>query len=143
MTATNEAVLVDKDVYPSDEVIFSIIGDKRPVWEKIMDYAVRNYPACTREWRYYNDGKQWLFKLQLKKKTIFWSSLVSNSFRITFYMGGKAEGIIRGSSLSKAIRDEFLSQDPSGHFRPVTILVRDESDLDDICQLIDIKASLK
>jgi hypothetical protein len=140
MTVT---VLSDKDVYPSDEVIFRIIGDKRPVWEKIMDYTVKNYPASVPEWRYYNDGKQWLFKLQLKKKTIFWIGLVSGTFRITFYLGGNAESLISGSTLSEGIRKEFLSKDQSGHFHPVTITIRDESDLDDIFKLIDLKTRQK
>ncbi len=135
--------LSDKEVYPTDELIFSIIGNKRSVWEKIMSFLRENYPAGSGEWRYYNDGKQWLFKFLLKKKTVFWLSLIDDTFRITFYFGGKAESLISGSTLSGSIRKEFLEKEHTGPFRPVTIRVTGVSDLDDIYKLVELKIKHK
>jgi hypothetical protein len=138
-----EQILKDKDIYPSDEVIFSIISNKRIVWETIMGYAHENYPVTIGEWKYYNDGKQWLFRLLLKKKTIFWISLVEDTFRITFYFGGKAESLIIESTLSENVKKEFLTREFSGPFRPVTIKIKDISDFDDVRKLIDLKIRQK
>ena len=94
MSESEKLVLGDKNIFPSDDILFSIIGDKKVVWEKVMSYVNENYKNITSEWRYYNDGKQWLFKMQQKKKTIFWIGVLKDTFRITFYFGNKAEPVI-------------------------------------------------
>ena len=60
-------VLSDKQINPTDEYIFSIIGEKRIYWQDIMKNAFENYKDISCSWKYYNDGKQWLFKLVQKK----------------------------------------------------------------------------
>lgn len=143
MAASIIPALSDKDKYPSDDLIFSIIGERRQVWEKTLNYLQQNYPGSTSEWRYYNDGKQWLFKGNYKKKTIFWASILSDTFRITFYLGGKAESLVTCSTLSENLKKEFLGKELKGPFRAVTINVEGTSDLDDILKLIDLKIRQK
>jgi len=143
MTEFEKPVLGDRNVYPSDEILFSIIGDKRIVWEKIMNYVTENYFNITMEWRYYNDGKQWLFKLQHRKKTVFWISIIKNTFRITFYFGDKAEPLIEESKLPQEIKDGFRDAKRYGTIRPITFTISGIADLESIFKLIDIKAKLK
>ena len=69
----------DKNVKPSEELIFSKIGDKKIFWQKIMKYLSDNYKDASGSWNYYNDGKQWLFKMVQKKKTIFWLAVLRRS----------------------------------------------------------------
>jgi len=143
MTDPEKLVLGDKSVYPSEEILFSIIGDKKIVWQKIMDYAKEKYDNITEEWRYYNDGKQWLFKLQYKKKTVFWTGVLQDTFRITFYFGNKAEPVITGSDLPEKIREDFVSAKHYGNIRAISIKVTGTSDLETIYKLIDLKARIK
>jgi hypothetical protein len=42
-----------------------------------------------------------------KKKTIFWISLIENTFQVTFYFGDKAEPLIEKSELPEKIKVEF------------------------------------
>jgi hypothetical protein len=143
MAESEKPVLGDKSVYPSDEILFSIFGDKKVVWHKILSYVKDNYKDITEEWRYYNDGKQWLFKMQQKKKTIFWISVLKDTFRITFYFGNKAEPLIEASNLPQKIKDGFRDEKRFGSLRPVTTTITGVSDLENILKLIDIKVKLK
>lgn len=143
MTEQEKAVLGDKDIYPSEELINSIIGEKKAVWLKIMSYPHEKYNDVSEEWRYYNDGKQWLFKLTRKKKTIFWLSLLKDTFRITFYFGNKAEPAIISSSLPESVKNEFVNGQRFGNIRGITTIISGDSDVDKICKLIDLKVSLK
>jgi hypothetical protein len=143
MAEPEKLVLGDKSVYPSEDIIFSIIGDKKIVWQKIMNFVNQNYKEITEEWRYYNDGKQWLFKIQLKKKTIFWIGVLQYTFRITFYFGNKAEPIILNSNLPEKIKDDFVSGKKYGNIRAITIRISGTDDLDNIYKLIDLKAKIK
>jgi Protein of unknown function (DUF3788) len=143
MAEQEKAVLADKDIYPSEELINSIIGEKKAVWLKIMSYAHEKYNDVSEEWRYYNDGKQWLFKLTRKKKTIFWLSLLKDTFRITFYFGNKGESAIMSSSLPESVKNEFVNGQRFGNIRGITTIISGDSDVDKICKLIDLKVSLK
>ncbi len=143
MAENEKPVLGDKNVFPSDEYLQSIIGDKMIMWQKLLSYVKDNYKEITEEWRYYNDGKQWLFKMQQKKKTIFWASVLKETFRITFYFGVKAEPAIQGSTVPQKIKDDFRDARRFGTLRPITTIVNENQDLDNIIKLIDVKVKIK
>ncbi len=143
MAEIEPLVLNDKNVFPSEDILYSVIGDKKSVWQNIMTYVKDNYKDSAGEWRYYNDGKQWLFKMQQKKKTLFWIGVQKDTFRITFYFGDKAGPVIAGSDLPEKLKDDFREGKRYGNIRAITIKVTGPSDLDNICKLIDIKAKLK
>jgi hypothetical protein len=143
MAENEKKVLSDKSVIPTDEYIFSLIEDNKLHWKKIMDHVSDNYKDASGSWNYYNDGKQWLFKMVCKKKTIFWSSLIDKTFRITFYLGNKAESIIENSDLPQAVRDEFKTAKRYGLIRPVTFVINSETDVDNVLKMIAIKSKMK
>jgi hypothetical protein len=143
MAEIEALVLSDKQVIPTDDYIFSILGEKKIYWQRIMKDAFENYKDISGNWNYYNDGKQWLFKLVQKKKTIFWAGILKESFRITFYFGDKAESLIDASELPQSIKDGFKTSKRYGAIRAVSIKVLDQPDVDNVLQLIVIKQKIK
>lgn len=143
MAIREELVFGDKNIYPTEELLFSKIGDKLVIWKSVMSYAHENYKDISGEWRYYNDGKQWLYKLVQKKKTIFWIAVLSDTFRITFYFGNKAEPMILGSDLPESVKNDFKNAKHYGVLRAISTLISGSSDIEKICKLIDIKIKLK
>jgi hypothetical protein len=143
MDEKEKMVLSDKSVVPTDDYIFSLIGDNKTHWIRIMSYAKENYKDISGSWNYYNDGKQWLFKLVQKKKTIFWGGILKDTFRITFYFGDKAESLIDGSDLPQMMKDEFKTARRYGLIRAITIRVFNSSDVDNILKLIEIKYKVR
>jgi hypothetical protein len=143
MAEPEKLVLGDKSVYPTEDFLFSIIGDKKVVWQKIMNHVNQNYKDITEEWRYYNDGKQWLFKVQLKKKTIFWIGVLQDTFRITFYFGNKAEPVIVNSNLPDKMKNDFVSGKKYGNIRAISIRISGAGDLENIYKLVDLKVKIK
>lgn len=143
MAENEKTVLSDKSVIPTDEYIFSLIGDNKLHWKRIMDHLSENYKDFNGSWNYYNDGKRWLFKMVHKKKTIFWCSIVDNTFRITIYLGNKAEAIIENSDLPRAVKDEFKTAKRYGLIRPVTFVIKSETDVENVFKMIAIKSKMK
>jgi hypothetical protein len=143
MAEPEKLVLGDKSVYPSEDILFSIIGDKKIVWQNIISYVNLNYKNITGEWRYYNDGKQWLFKMQMKKKTIFWIGVLQDTFRITFYFGNKAEPVIVNSNLPDKMKDDFVTGKKYGNIRAISLRISGTGDLENIYKLVDLKAKIK
>jgi hypothetical protein len=143
MAEKENLLLTDKQIYPTDEYIFSIIGDMKIFWQSIMNHMTNNYKDSAGEWNFYNDGKRWLFKMVYKKKTIFWAGILTDTFRITFYLGNKAETIIENSDLPQNIKEEFKTAKRYGLIRPVTFIVKDKTDVDNVLKMIDIKSKIK
>ena len=143
MSEEKKLVLSDPLVSPTEEFIFSIIGEKKELWLRIMNHMKETYKDSSGEWKYYNDGKQWLFKMVSKKKTVFWSGILSDTFRITFYLGNKAEPIIESSDIPPEIKEEFRNAKRYGLIRPVSFIVRNETDVDNVLKMVAIKTKIK
>jgi hypothetical protein len=142
--AEKEIILFsDPDVKPDQKLIFSKIGSKKKLWQALMSFMSENYKESEGTWNYYNDGKRWLFKMVLKKKTIFWATVLEGAFRITFYFGGKAEPVIVASDLSDNAKQQYLTGPRYGKIRAITIPVNDMSDVSMIEKIIAIKVKLK
>ena len=136
-------LLEDKLIVPTDELIFSLIGEKKRFWLNIIDHMHVNYPESAGVWNYYNDGKRWLFKMVLKKKTIFWGAILEGTFRITFYFGDKAEPVIIDSALPVSIKEGFKTSKRYGAIRAISIKMIDSDDLENVLKLIAIKSKIK
>jgi hypothetical protein len=139
----DKRMLTDKDIYPGYDYIFSIVGEKMALWQRVMDYMSDNYKDSSGDWHYYNDGKQWLFKMVNKKKTVFWAGIMNDTFRITFYLGNKAEPIMESSDLAPGIKEEFRNAKRYGLIRPVSFTIRDSNDIDNVLKMIVIKQKVK
>jgi hypothetical protein len=143
MGEKEEMILSDRQVIPTDEYIISILGEKKILWQNIISYAKDNFKDISYVWNYYNDGKQWLFKLSQKKKTIFWGALYKDTFRITFYFGDKVEPLLENSDLPLKIKEDFKTSKRYGLIRPISTKIFSESDVESVKKLIAIKIKLK
>ncbi len=135
--------LSNKDEYPDDEVLGRYLGEVKKVWDLFIVFLNENYPSFSWQWRYYNDGKSWLYKLTKKKKTISWISVYSNKFKTTFYFPDKAEDLIKASKLRKEYVDQFVHGKKYGKIRGVTVVIKKPADLNATKTLIEIKEQLK
>jgi hypothetical protein len=138
-----QPILKDKNEFPTQEIIFSHIGETKTLWEAVFDYVHTNHADFSEEWRYYNDGKNWLLKVQKKSRTIFWTSVYKGSFKMTFYFTNKAEQAIMDSAISDELKKQFKSGKKYGKIRGLTITFKDEKDVDYAKSLIAIKLAIK
>jgi hypothetical protein len=138
-----QPVLGDKNLFPTEKVIFSHIGKAKALWQSFFDYLHTEHSDFAEEWRYYSDGKSWLMKVTRKTKTIFWLSIVNDSFRVTCYFTDKAAQAIESSAISNKLKERFKEAKSSGKIRGMTILFKDKGDVEDAKAMISIKLSLK
>jgi hypothetical protein len=143
MTAKEIFVMSDPLVRPDEKLIFSIIGEKKILWQEIMNYLKSNYPDASGQWNYYKDGKAWLFKVVQKKKTIFWSLILEDTFRITFYFGDKAEPVIIESELPDKVKQDFLTGKRYGKIRAISLKINDMKDVEIVKTIVPIKVKIK
>jgi hypothetical protein len=139
----NQPLLADSAQFPTEEIVFSHIGASRSHWEALFGHIRSDYPEFVGEWKYYKDGKSWLWKTVRKSKTIFWLSVIRDSFTVTFYFGDKAEPLILASTLPASLKDSFQNGKRFGKIRGITVQVENGDDVDNVRSLIEIKLSMK
>jgi hypothetical protein len=135
--------LSDKSIVPDDAVVFAIIGENRFRWLRLMQVMHERYPDAQEIWKYYHDGKRWLFRMLRKKKTLFWIGLLKDTFRITFYLGDKAESLIEKSDLPEVLKSEFNNGRHFGKFRALSITVSCDEDIDHAIRICEIGVMIK
>ena len=138
-----EMVLKDKNQFPTEEFIFSNIGKSKGLWQSLFEYIHANHQDFSEQWRYYNDGKSWLLKVTKKTKTIFWLSVIKNTFKTTFYFTDKANDLITKSSISDNLKNDFKNGKRYNKIRGITITYKNKKDVEYAKVLIDIKLSIK
>ncbi len=132
----------DKNVRPTEELIFSQIKDYARLWQKLFESIHKKYPEVYEEWNYYNDGKHWLMKTMRKKKNLFWTAIQPDTFRVTFYFADKAEALIENSGLPEVLINEFRNGKHYGKIRGLTVKVLTDEAVDHILKLVDIRVKV-
>jgi hypothetical protein len=136
-------VLTDPNVQPTDELVFSIIGENSVYWKQIIDYLYEHHYEISEQWRFYNDGKSWLYRTLRKKKTIFWIGVLKDTFRISFWFGDKVEPALLASTLPEHIKVEFQIAKRYAHSRAISIEMHSSEDYDNVIKLIELNLKLK
>ena len=132
-----------KEEFPDDKVLNRCLGKVKNTWDSFIEFINESYPSFSGQWRYYKDGKSWLYKITKKKKTICWVSVYSNKFKTTFYFPDKAEDLITTSKLRKQYIDQFVHGKRYGKTRGITVDVNKPVDLNSTKKLIEIKEQVK
>ena len=139
----DQLVLINEKEYPTEEIIFSYLGRTKGLWKSLFEHIHDKYPDFNEEWRYYKDGKSWLLKVTRKKKTVFWISVLSKKFKMTFYFTDRAESAIMDSGISKELKQQFKEGKHYNKIRGLTITYGNKKDVEYAKELIDIKLSVK
>ena len=126
----NEPCLVDPDQYPDGEVLEGVLGEVKPVWDSFLSSLEETHPSFATEWRFYKDGKRWLFKVTKKKKTICWVSVYEGSFSTTFYFTDRVEELLRDTELKQEYLEQFSSAKKYGKIKPLTVHILEPADLE-------------
>ena len=136
-------ILCDPDEYPTDDVLRRHLGRTIASWRAFMAFIGEHKPALSGEWRYYQDGKSWLYKATHKKLTLCWATVFRGKFKTTCYFPDRAESAITGSKLPKRYIDQYLTGHRYGKTRAITVEIRKLADLEATRQIIEIRLLVK
>ena len=136
-------VLTDPNVQPTDELIFSIIGENSRYWQQLIDYLYDHHADISEQWRYYNDGKSWLYRILQKKKTIYWIAVQKDTFRVSVFIPEKAEKLVEESDLSEIIKEEYRNAKQNSFGRAITVVVHAQEDFETVVKLAELRMKIK
>jgi hypothetical protein len=135
------SVLSDRDIFPSDEVLKTVLGKSIDLWNYFSEMLQSDYPDLQKEWRYYNDGKTWLMKITKKQKTVAWLSVIDRTFRTTFYLPPKVSDQVEELSIPDKLKDQYRKN--TKMTKGITIRYSTKRDIKYAKELIKLKSGIK
>jgi hypothetical protein len=136
-------LLKDSDIYPSDEVLKSVLKDSYSAYGETMKQITGADHGLVPQWNYYKDGKAWLCKVGFNKKTVFWLSVWDGYFKAGFYFVARHCPGIDKLDIDNSIKEEFKTKKPIGTLFPLAIEMRKKEQVKDLLTIIEYKKSLK
>lgn len=95
------------------------------------------------EWRFYKDGKTWLYKVTHKKKTVVWLSLWEDFFKSSFYFTEKNKRGIMDLTIDDTVKKVFLQRQAIGRLIPLILDIHCVDEITDFEKVVEYKLSLK
>jgi len=148
---TNEQQLLrDPDIRPTSGIIAEGLGEAYKAYTKFIE-GLEYYNSTLMDWRFYNDGKAWLSKGEYKwttprgankVKPIFWLSIWSGFFRVSFFFGADLQEELSKLPISQNAKELICDAKPMGktmRFVPVIFDVANEAQLSDLYILSEFR----
>lgn len=133
------SIFSDKLVKPTDNDLADKLDSNYELWNRIYDLVLSKYPNALAEWNYPGKKYGWNFRIKDKKRAIIYLLPRDRYFKVAFVFGDKAVNEIMKSKISNDIKTEISQAKKYVEGRGIRIDVKDDSNLFDIGQLIDIK----
>lgn len=141
METINNIELRDEKVYPDEKVLSKVLNISYESYAMLLDLFKKN--ELSYEWRYYRDGKAWLCKVQIKKRTIVWMSAWNGYMQATIYFPEKYLEKVYDLSISEEAKIKIKSTKYVGKSKPCIFEIRDMNKLDDFSKVMKLKIECK
>jgi len=141
METINTVELKDETLYPDEDVLKNVLGESYSAYVELLNLYAANQMEPI--WRYYQDGKAWLCKVQKKKKTIVWMSAWKGYMQAAIYMPEKFLDQVYALEISETLKEKFRKSRSMGKSRACIFEVRGIEVLEDFEKLMQLKILLK
>lgn len=133
------SIFGEKEIVPDETMLRFALGDSYELWSKIRAYISEVYPLGQEEWNFPGQKYGWSFRIKDKKRAIIYMLPRDRYFLVAFVFGEKAVKAALESRIAGEIREIINSARVYAEGRGFRIEVKDDSVLEDIKRLIDIK----
>ena len=141
METINNLMLRDESVYPDETVLKSVLGESHRYYSDLLDLFDKNNMEGT--WRYYNDGKAWLCKVQFKKKTVTWMSAWEGYMQATIYLPLRLLNEALSLDLDDRFKERFTSAKDVGKSKPCIFQIDNGDEVLNFEKLMQFKIKSK
>ena len=141
METINKIELTDKSVYPDETVLKAVLGRSYKSYCALQALFDRN--EMLYEWRYYNDGKAWLCKVQKKKKTILWMSAWKGFLQAAVYIPERHLDRVYELPVSHETKERIRTTRNVGKSKPCIFEIRNQKVLKDMERVMLLNIQLK
>jgi hypothetical protein len=141
LVTVNNIELRDETIYPDEKVLRRVLGASYSAYSLSLELFGKY--GMTYEWRYYHDGKAWLCKVQLKKRTIIWMSAWKDFIKATIYFPEKYLQRVYSLDISEDVKKKIGLTKNVGTSKPCIFEIRDQKILTDLETVMKLKCECK
>lgn len=134
-------ILNNPQLPPTTELLTTVLNDNYVNFNHLLEVFDKH--NIVPEWRYYNDGKSWLCKVQHKNKTVLWLSVWEECFKLSFFFTEKTKGGVEDLEIDTTIKELFKQQVTTGRLIPLILEIKDSSVLPDAEKILQYKIKCK
>ncbi|WP_294344062.1 DUF3788 family protein [Prosthecochloris sp.] len=141
METINNIELTDKSLYPDERLLRTVLGKSYAAYCALLGLYDRHQMQY--EWRYYNDARAWLCKVQKKKKTNVWMSAWKGYMQATVYFPERLIEQIYTLPIDKEMKERIKKTRNVGKSKPCIFEIRDHHILKDMDIVMQFKIKAK
>lgn len=137
--AMEKSIFTDKKDIPDNVLLEGVLGNTYALWQQVRNYAHLKYAQAIDEWNYPGEKYGWGFRIKDKKRAIVYLLPREKYFKVAFVFGQKATDTIMKSNIASAIKKELESARVYAEGRGIRIDIKNDTLMEDVKALIDIK----
>ena len=134
-------IFTDKKITPTEAQLKTALGETHDYWQTLANITLSLHPKAITQWHYSGEKFGWSFRISDTKRVLIYLLPRDQFFKVAFVFGQKATDAVLKSDIADSIKNELLAAKPYAEGRGIRIPVTNESQINDIKQLITIKIS--
>ena len=136
-----EKQLTDETIYPDEDVLRGVLGRSFGAYLDLLSIYDDN--GLVYEWRYYQDGKSWLCKVQKKSKTIVWMSAWRGYIKSAIYVTERLVPELLDLAISDHTKETIVGEKNIGKLKPCIFDIRNKKSIKDFEKVMQFKIKVK
>lgn len=133
------SIFTNKSIVPGDSSLSLELDETYDLWLAIRSHVHKIYPDAIDEWHYSGVKYGWSFRIKDKKRVIVYLLPRAGFFKTAFVFGQKATDVIINSTIAPVIKEQLESAKVYAEGRGIRIDILDNSLVNDVKQLVEIK----
>ena len=134
-----KSIFTNKTEIPTAAQLQEALGETYVYWQTFAEHTKKLYPEATEEWSFTSEKFGWSFRIKDKKRVIIYLLPRDQFFKVAFVFGQKATDAIIASTIAELIKTELQAAKVYAEGRGVRIEIKDETLVNDLLKLIEIK----
>ena len=135
----SEIVFKDKGRPPDNDIVAVTLGSNYINFSDLKTHIFQHFAEIREEWKYYGQKYGWQLKMFYKKRNLLFIIPAKSYFRVVFIFGNRAVEEIEKAEISPELKQRLRSARKYAEGRGLSIEVKDNTYLEDIKKLIEIK----
>lgn len=136
-----KSVFTDKTHEPTLADLAQALGNTFELWQELAAFTKKANPDAFDEWKMTSEKFGWGFRINDKKRVIVYLLPRDGFFKAAFVFGQKAMDEICASNISEQLVNELKAAKVYAEGRGIRIDVTDNSTMNDLKKLIEIKVA--
>ena len=137
MDTINKIELGDESTYQDEQVLRYVLVESYDPYCALLELYDLN--QMTYQWRYYQDGKAWLCKVQKGKQTIIWMSAWKGFMQATIYVPLRLIDQVYALQIGPETIERIRTTKNVGKSKPCIFEIRDKRILEDLDRVMQFK----